>query len=125
MNRDQVIALYESVADITSNMLVAARNGDWEGLCTLESHCASQVRMLKSAESAATAENGEKSVLLTDLTAATRLRKRTLIEQTLANDREVRHLTESWMAQLSSRLNRGRVERQLSTAYGIYQAPNE
>jgi flagellar protein FliT len=121
MNRDQAIALYESVADITSKMLAAARNSDWEGLCTLESDCASQVRMLKSVESAATAENAEKGVLLTDLTDATRLRKRTLIEQILADDREIRHLTESWMAQLSNLLNRGRVERQLLTAYGGHQ----
>jgi flagellar protein FliT len=118
MNRDQAIALYESVADITSKMLAAARNTDWEGLCTLESDCASQVRMLKSVESAATAENAEKGVSLTD---ATRLRKRTLIEQILADDREIRHLTESWMAQLSNLLNRGRVERQLLTAYGGHQ----
>jgi flagellar protein FliT len=121
MNRDQAIALYESVADITSKMLAAARNSDWEGLGTLESDCASQVRMLKSVESAATAENAEKGVLLTDLTDATRLRKRTLIEQILADDREIRHLTESWMAQLSNLLNRGRVERQLLTAYGGHQ----
>jgi flagellar protein FliT len=122
MNRDQVIALYESVADITSKMLAAARNSDWEGLCNLESDCASQVRMLKSVESAAAAENAEKGVLLTDLTDATRLRKRSLIAKKLADDREIRHLTESWMAQLSNLLNRGRVERQLLTAYGRQQA---
>lgn len=121
MNQDQAIALYESVADITGKMLAAARNSDWEGLCTLESDRASQVRMLESVESAATAENAKKGVLSTDLTDATRLRKRTLIEQILADDREIRHLTESWMVQLSSLLNRGRVKRQLSIAYGSHQ----
>lgn len=122
MNQDQAIALYESVADISGKMLAAARNSDWEGLCTLESDCASQVRMLESVESAATAENAKQGVLSTDLTDATRLRKRTLIEQILADDREIRHLTESWMAQLSSLLNRGRVKRQLSIAYGSHHA---
>lgn len=122
MNRDQVIALYESVADITSKMLAAARNSDWDSLCTLEKDCASQVRLLESVESAATAENAEKDAPSTDLADATRLRKRTLIEQILADDREIRHLTESWMAQLSSLLNRGRVERQLLMAYGGHQA---
>ncbi len=125
MNRNQAITLYESVADITSKMLVAARNSDWEVLCTLEADCASQVRMLNGVESAATAENAENGALLTDLTDATRLRKRALIEQILADDREIRHLTESWMAQLSSLLNRSRVEHQLLAAYGNYQAPNE
>lgn len=115
MNQDQTITLYESVAGITSKMLVAARNSDWEGLCTLESDCASQVRMLESVESAAIAENPKKGVSLPD---ALRLRKRALIEQILADDREIRHLTESWMAELSRLLNRGRVERQLLMAYG-------
>lgn len=119
MNQDPAIALYESAADITGKMLAAARNSDWEGLCTLESDRASRVRMLESVESAASAENAKNGVLSTD---ATRLRKRTLIEQMLADDREIRHLTESWMAQLSSLLNRGRVKRQLSIAYGSHQA---
>ncbi len=120
MSWDQAIALYESVAEITSKMLAAARNSDWEGLCTLESVCASQVRMLKSVESAAAAENAENGAPLTD---ATRLRKRALIEQILADDRGIRQLTESWMGQLSSLLNRGRVERQLSMAYGGHHQP--
>jgi flagellar protein FliT len=118
MNQDQAIALYESVADITGKMLAAARHSDWEGLCTLESDRASQVRMLESVESATTAENAKRGMPSTD---STRLRKRALIEKILADDREIRHLTESWMAQLSSLLNRGRVERQLLMAYGSDQ----
>ena len=115
MSEDQTVALYLSVADITSKMLAAARNSDWEGLCALEADCASQVRVLKSIESKATSEKAENGV---PLTHATRLRKRALIEQILADDREIRQLTESWIAQLSSLLNRPRVERQLSMAYG-------
>lgn len=122
MNSDQTNTLYESVADITGRMLAAARNGDWEGLRTLEADCASQVRALKGIETAATAVDARSSALLTDSTDATRLRKRMLIEQILADDREIRRLTESWMAELSSLLNRGRVERQLSMAYGSHQA---
>lgn len=122
MNSDHAIALYESVADITGKMLAAARSGDWEGLCTLESDCASQVRMLESLESAATAQSAENGEQLTALTDATRSRKRALIEQILADDREIRHLTESGMAELSSLFNRARVERQLLVAYGGHQA---
>jgi flagellar protein FliT len=110
MNQDQAIALYESVVDITGQMLAAARNSDWARLSTLESDCASQVRTL---------ENAELGVLLTD---AMRLRKRTLIQKILADDREIRHLTEPWMAQLSRLLNQASVERQLSMAYGSHQA---
>ncbi len=121
MNQNHTIALYESVADITRKMLAAARSGDWEGLRHLELDCASQVRLLQSAEGAATAEHVENGVRLTDWTEAERLRKRTLIEQILADDLEVRHLTESWMGELSSLINRGRVERRLSMAYGNHQ----
>ncbi len=112
MNQDQAIARYESVADITGHMLAAARNRDWEALGALESDCASQVRRL---------ENAEIGALLTDLTDAQRLRKRTLIEKILADDRKIRDLTEPWMAQLSSLLNQVKIERQLSMAYGNHQ----
>lgn len=121
MNQDQTIALYESVADITRKMLAAARGGDWEGLRTLESDGARLIRLLQSVESDATGEHVENGVRLTDWTEAERLRKRTLIEQILADDREIRHLTESWMGELSSLINRDRVERQLSMAYGNHQ----
>ena len=118
MNEDQTIALYVSVADITRKMLAAARNSDWGGLCALEADCASQVRILKSIESNPSSEKVENGVSLTN---ATRLRKRALIEQILVDDREIRQLTESWIAQLSNLLNRPRVERQLSMAYGSHQ----
>ncbi len=112
MHQDQAIALYASVADISGQMLAAARNSDWEALGSLESDCASQVRRL---------ENAEIGVLLTDLTDAQRLRKRTLIEKILADDHEIRGLIEPWMAQLSSLLNQVKLERQLSMAYGTQQ----
>lgn len=110
MNQDPTIARYESVVDITGQMLAAARNSDWEALGILEADCASQVRRL---------ENAELGVLLTD---AMRLRKCTLIEKILADDREIRHLTEAWMAQLSSLLSQASARRQLSMAYGSHQA---
>lgn len=122
MNQDQTIALYESMANLTGQMLAAARNSDWDGLCTLESDCASQARTLESVESAINAANAEKGVRVADLTDAMPLRKRTLIEKILADHREIRHLTEAWMAHLSGLLNQARVERQLSMAYGNHPA---
>lgn len=111
MNQEQTIALYESVADTTNKMLAAARNNDWDGLCTLESDCASQVRTL---------ENAENDVRVVNMTDAMRLRKRTLIEKIFADNREIRQLTESRMEQLSGLLNQARIERQLSMAYGSH-----
>ena len=115
MNQDQTIALYESVADISGQMLAAARNSDWEALGTLESDCASQVGTLESAE-----EMGVRAQFSRKWVSDPHflLRKRTLIEKILADDREIRHLTEAWMAQLSNLLNQAKLERQLTMAYG-------
>jgi flagellar protein FliT len=124
MNQDPTIAMYESVADITGQMLVAARNSDWEGLCTLESECAIQARALERVESAPNtlaSEAAENAVRVAGLSEAMQLRKRTLIEKILADQQEIRILTEAWTAHLSGLLNQARVERQLSMAYGSHQ----
>ncbi|HVK94229.1 MAG TPA: flagellar protein FliT [Noviherbaspirillum sp.] len=106
MNSQEILSLYETVAAITDQMVVAARNGDWERLALLESHCASQVAILKQDESPA------------PLTAGVRERKATIIKKILADDREIRNITEPWMAQLSAMIDSTSAERKLSKAYG-------
>jgi len=106
MNSEQIISLYEAVSDLTGQMLVAARSRDWENLAELESHCASHVQTLKDGEQPA-ALSGDK-----------RARKVQIIHQILAHDREIRDLTEPWMAQLSALINSTGQERKLSSAYG-------
>jgi len=110
MNSEEIISLYESVADITEQMLAAARSSNWERLAALESRCASHVRTL---------EKGEPRLVLT---AVMRERKLTIIQKILADDREIRNITEPWMAQLSSLLSNASTERKLSMAYGRNQA---
>lgn len=110
MNSEEIISVYESVADITEQMLAAARSSDWERLTALESHCASHVRTL---------EKGEPRSALIGLM---RERKLMIIKKILADDREIRNITEPWMAQLSSLLNNISTERKLSMAYGMNQA---
>lgn len=106
MTSEETLSLYEAVADITAQMLAAARSGDWEHLAILESRCAGHVRSLESSEPRAPL-NGE-------------LRKRQIkiIQKILADDREIRNITEPWMAQLSALLNSAGTERKLSMAYG-------
>lgn len=110
MNSQEVISLYETVEIITSQMLVAARNGDWEQLAVLESRCAGHVQTLK---------NEHQPTLLT---GAVRVRKVKIIQKILADDREIRNLTEPWMAQLSRLISSTGTERKLSQAYGASQA---
>jgi flagellar protein FliT len=109
MNSDQIISLYETVSDLTGQMLIAARSRDWEKLAELESHCASHVQTLKDGEPAAA------------LSGASRDRKVKIIHKILADDREIRTITEPWMAELAALINSAGTERKLSMAYGANQ----
>ena len=42
MNSQEVVSLYEAIAVMTDEMVVAARNGNWMQLATLEKACAQQ-----------------------------------------------------------------------------------
>jgi flagellar protein FliT len=106
MNSEQVITLYQTVSDLTGQMLQAAQSRDWENLAVLESHCASHIQCLK---------DGEPVVALT---GDTRARKVKIIHQILAHDREIRNLTTPWMAELASLINSTGASRKLSAAYG-------
>lgn len=109
MDSQEVISLYETVADISDKMLAAARNGDWEELIALEAHCASHVATLKAGEPPA------------PLTGTVRERKVQIIQKILSDDREIRNITEPWMANLSNLMNSAGVERKLNNAYGATQ----
>ena len=106
MNNEEIISLYESVADITEQMLAAARSNDWEHLTALESHCASHARTLEKCEPVAA------------LSGPMRVRKLTIIQKILANDREIRDITEPWMADLARLMKSSQTERKLNMAYG-------
>lgn len=106
MNSAQVICLYETVSEISGQMLQAAQSRDWENLVALESHCASQIQCLKDGEPA------------TPLTGPVRARKVAIIHQILADDRQIRDLVTPWMADLASLINSTGASRKLSAAYG-------
>lgn len=106
MNSQEVLSLYESVADITDKILAAARKRDWEEMVALESRVASHVDQLRS---------GEAPV---PLTGEKRLRKVQIIQKILADDRQIRDITEPWMADLARLMNSSQTERKLTMAYG-------
>lgn len=108
MNSDEVLSLYASVADITDQMLSAARAGDWDRVTALETHCARHVATLKSDESPVA------------LSGAARERKVAMIQKILADDREIRNIAQPWMAQLSALMNSAGTEQKLSRAYRAY-----
>lgn len=106
MNCEEVIDTYESVAQITKNMLDAARQGSWDDLIGLESKVAAHISHLSTNE------------VLVKLTPALRSRKLTVIKQILADDKEIRNLTEPWMEKLSSLISSSQMEQKLSISYG-------
>ncbi len=110
MNEQEIIYLYENVATITDQMLAAARAADWEKLATLESRCADQINILKT---------GEPPV---PLTGVGRERKVAIIRKILADDKEIRNITEPWMNKLSMMINSAGAERKLNRAYGANHA---
>jgi len=106
MNNEQVISVYETVSELTGQMLAAAQQRDWENLAELESHCASHIQLLKDGEQPAA------------LPAALRERKVKIIHQILAHDRQIRDLTTPWMAELAALISSAGAERRLNSAYG-------
>ena len=107
MDNQEILAIYESVADMTDRMLAAARLGDWEQLAALESRCSSQVAVLRQHDTARPA-----------LPPAERERKARIIRKILEDDRQIRDITTPWMARLSAMIASKGTERKLNKAYG-------
>jgi flagellar protein FliT len=102
----QILSVYENVAELTARMVTAAGNGDWDQLAELESRCAAHVQALKAGEPVA------------PLTGPSRLKKVQIIQQILDDDRKIRDLTMPWMAKLSSMISSTGAERRLAHSYG-------
>ncbi|MEI8362398.1 MAG: flagellar protein FliT [Betaproteobacteria bacterium] len=93
MEYQNTIALYEDVAELTKQMLSAARQQDWDKLTELETSCAQHVVHLKMIKEALPlAKDG-------------RERKVASIKSILEDDREIRNLVSPWMARLNLLIN--------------------
>lgn len=108
MNSNDLISLYEHVAEVTNDMLNAARSGNWDLLTELESTCSHRVDAIREYDLTSTSEISEEE----------KAKKITLIKKILANDREIRTLTEPWMQHLASLMKNSSTTRKLTQAYG-------
>lgn len=95
MSYEKVCTLYESVAEVTNQMLQAAQNQDWDELTELELSCADYVEQIRDYDEVQP-EAGEAYS-----------RKLKSIKVILANDREIRNLMAPWMMKLNSMLSAG------------------
>ncbi|MES2015748.1 MAG: flagellar protein FliT [Pseudomonadota bacterium] len=83
MTSNEVLAMYENIAGLTSRMAGAAQAGDMAGLARMETQCALQAVATVGGVPA--------------LEGAPRMRKIDLLKQIMANDRAIREITEpSW-----------------------------
>ena len=98
MNSNDVLAMYENIASLTNQMVVAACSEDWESLSALENQCAG-------------AASATLIGAVPALSGSPRARKFDLIKQILANDRAICNITEPWMAQLSRAMPAPRAHR--------------
>jgi flagellar protein FliT len=103
---ENTVVLYEEVAHITKNMLIAAQAHDWEKLSTLEDECSDYVERLKVFDSEP------------PLTGEAYARKLASIKSILADDREIRNLVAPWMVKLNAMISTQKVEKRYSASFG-------
>lgn len=92
MTPADVLSSYEHIVELTSKMVDAARDDDWDGFSLLEDLCAVESKRMLDATIPA-------------LAGAAYFRKLELLKQVLANDREIRSITEPWMEQVANVMN--------------------
>jgi len=107
MTGQDIVSVYEAMVGISEQMLAAASENDWDRVVQLEQQCNACVRQLK-------AHDGGQP-----LAAPERVRKVNAIRKMLASDRQIRDLTQPWMAKLSALMNNNATERRLARAYGV------
>jgi flagellar protein FliT len=100
-----VLSHYESVADASEAMLVAAQRADWDALVEAEKECARCIARLKAASAnAPLGPVGDK-------------RRFDILRTVLAHDAEIRKLTQPWLDQLERFLSATAADRRVSDAY--------
>ncbi len=108
MTSEEMIDTYETILATTAQMLDAARVADWDLLVRREQECRALVERLMQAR-------GQSEIVLEP---QVRRRKVEIIRKVLADDAEIRNLTEPWMQRLQHMLTSVGQERKLHAAYG-------
>jgi len=101
-----ILGYYEQVRDASSQMLQAARSNDWDALVAGEERCAAIIGKLQACSD----DVGR-------LDANAKKRTHEIIRAILANDAEIRDLTQPWLRQLESHLGASRMSRRIANTY--------
>jgi len=106
MSNHPILDQYERIKDVTGQMVSAAKRADWDHLIDLEESCRSLTEALMEAERGV------------QLPAPVLERKVQLIRNVLADDAEIRNLTEPWMRRLQELLSGVNLGSHVKAAYG-------
>lgn len=107
MEAREMIAVYEELLALSARMLESARDGDWDGLVALEAECRSRVSRLRALGDAPPPLSPREDARKTDI-----------VRRVLADDAEIRRLTEPWMNELEQMIGNARNQRRLLHSYG-------
>ena len=109
MTSNEMLTAYESLSELTGNMLNAAREGEWDHLAALEQRCQGYVGSLMQAAPVRLDENEQRAKVAT-------------IRTILKNDAQIRALTEPRLHELQQRLSMTRSGQRSVEAYGAQRA---
>ena len=102
----QIVVCYRHMAEASHCMLNAARSGDWDQVCALEETCARLIDELSAI--------GDLAPVDPDM----RRQKLDLMKRVLADDAEIRLLTQPWLKKLDTMLRSPETAARLGRAYG-------
>jgi flagellar protein FliT len=102
---EHVLSGYRRVAELSTQMLAAARRGDWDALVDVERCCRTEIDALRAL--------GEHP-----LTPAEREEKQRILLRLLADDAEIRDLAQPRMKRLQDMLAAAGNARRLRASYG-------
>lgn len=101
------LTAYERISDLTGHMLQAARASEWDRLVALEQECRTLFdNLLARSPTEPVAGDAAR-------------RKAEILRKILADDAEIRSLTQGWMEKLQHLLGTKRREQRLRQAYEI------
>ena len=107
MNGEHLLGIYSGIAELTRQMLAAARTAEWDALIALETTCGEEYARLKAAE------DGFKR------DAQYQRAKAALIQSALENDAQIRLLVSPWQAQLLAMIGHSGQHRRLEETYAV------
>jgi len=101
-----IVECYRRMADASRRMLSAARVDDWDEVCRVEKECASIVARLSTMGDLAPTD------------PALRQQKLDFMKQVLADDAEIRVLSQPWLKKLDAMMRSPSTAQRLNRAYG-------